>query len=329
MAGVIFAPIEPIEERYSAQWLGWFRREFDCRGESVIEVGNLVPQTIEVGEFLDAYGTNIFKARQLAEILDLLRQGFEGTLFLMDAWYPGLEAIAYAKDVAGAKVKVVGIFHAGTWDPWDHLTQSGCALWAESVERGWMSILDKVLVATEFHKSLLVKERGCDPEKVRVVRFPVFADSSGMYSVQWEHKEDVVVFPHRLAPEKAPEVFEELERKYLALYGPGPRFVRTKDVCETKEDYYRLLGKSKVAFSSALQETFGIAMQEAWNLGCVPVAPRRLSYVETIPEEWLYDDLEDAVSMVRDALQFRGWSVPGGSRYNELVDDIVAEILST
>lgn len=63
-----------------------------------------------------------------------------------------------------------------------------------------------------------------------------------------------------------------------------------------------MIARAKVAFSSALQETFGIAMQECINLGCVPCAPRRLSYPDVIPHDYLYDNLGEAVEIIHKGI---------------------------
>jgi glycosyltransferase involved in cell wall biosynthesis len=58
--------------------------------------------------------------------------------------------------------------------------------------------------------------------------------------------------------------------------------------------YARLLWQADIVVSTAAQEFFGIALLEALACGCVPVAPRRLSYPELLPPachaDCLYDD---------------------------------------
>jgi len=83
--------------------------------------------------------------------------------------------------------------------------------------------------------------------------------------------------------EKQPFVFDRLADTLKELY-PDWQFIKTKDVWTDKTAYYDLLNRSKIAFSCALQETFGIAMVEAVMCGCVPIVPNRLSY------QLMYDD---------------------------------------
>ena len=130
-------------------------------------------------------------------------------------------------------------------------------------------------------------------------------------------KENLIVFPHRLDGEKHPEVFDELARN-LKKELPGWWFVKTKDVCKTKEDYYSLLGRAKIAVSCATQETFGYAMLEAAANGCYPITPDALSYAEMpIYNGWRYKTYEEMVAKSMDAVgQTEPFADPDGSKYS-------------
>lgn len=319
MERLMFVPLEILPERYTGQWYDWFMTCFSAFGFSPIVVGDTEVRQIKVGEFLDVYQTNQYKINQLSQIIQHIIDGFEGTIFFMDLWFPGIEAIAYIRDCTGRKIRIEGIWHAGTYDPNDFLARSGCGKWGASLESSWVQLVDKGYVATKYHKTLLENARGA--ANLEVVQFPCYQPN---YNKRCGVREDRVVFPHRLAPEKQPELFVELEKLYKEKYGNDIEFVRTKDVCSTKDDYYGLLLSSKCVFSSALQETFGIAMIEGLNCGCIPVAPNRLSYCETFDSKYLYNDLKEAVEMVRWAV--KTYELPPCSKYNESVSDIVRRI---
>jgi glycosyltransferase involved in cell wall biosynthesis len=302
---VILAPIERLAERYSDQWYHWIQRDLRAAGVPYVRAGSARQEKITAGEFLDVYGTNIFKALQAADVCRALRQaaaaGRAVTVLYLDGWNPTVEMVAYVRSLTGAPVRIVGLFHAGSYDPHDYLFQKGCAAWARGIEEAWLSrIYDRVIVATGYHARLIASTFG--PSVVpalSVVPFPVYTNAR----LLGREKTDLVVFPHRLAPEKQPELFDALRAAYEAKYRDRPvEWTKTKDVCRTKREYYELLARGKVAFSAALQETFGIAMLEAENLGCVPVAPRRCSYPETLAPWPLYDTLPEAVEQVREAL---------------------------
>lgn len=297
--------IEPLVERYSAQWARWFPEQLRALGHDVrIVNGDRRSQSIGTGEFLDVYDTHIWKATQLAALACELSAGRvleSDVVLLTDAWSPAVTALAYMRDAGPVRFKLAGLLHAGTYDPHDFLARRGLGRWAADVERGWLAALDIVCVATSFHKELLVAARAADPRKVRVTGFPLYAGEWCAHVVPWSKRERLVVFPHRLAPEKQPWAFDELRHAYVRRYGDdGTRWVTTKGTCVTKADYYSLLGHARVAVSAALQETWGIAMLEALSLGCWPVAPARLSYPETLGGVCpLYRDIDEAVEQVR------------------------------
>lgn len=327
--------LEPLEERYTEQWDRWFPRELKAAGVDVRKVeGDRIGRVITTGQFLDAYDTNVWKATQAANFIKLLRTGDvrdEDVVLLTDAWNPALEMLAYTKQVAGHGFKMAGIFHAGTYDRHDLLAQKGLGSWAEHTERAWLDILDTVFVATEFHKELLLSRRGgrIADSKVSVTGLPLFAGEWAHFARPWSERGNFIVFPHRLAPEKQPEVFADLECAYRAKYGNGVSFVRTKDVITSKAHYYRLLGNAKVAFSAALQETWGIAMLEAQSLGAWPIAPNRLSYPETVGEYLpLYESLDQAVEMVRRAMLEKTAAPYDGTKWETSVARMVASLIS-
>ena len=134
MEKMILVPIEILEERYSAQWYEWFTKYLTENNYDYEVVGDTKPRTIKHGEFLDVYETNKYKLKQLLEIIEKIENGFEGTIFFMDLWFPGIQTLAYIRDCLGKKIKFKGILHAGTWDKWDFLSQKGCGVWAKYFE---------------------------------------------------------------------------------------------------------------------------------------------------------------------------------------------------
>ena len=106
--------------------------------------------------------------------------------------------------------------------------------------------------------------------------------------IQKQPKERLVVFPHRMNSEKNPHKFIQLGRDMM-IKGTSFKFVFSKDVCNTKKEYYDLLSRAAVSVSLADQETWGIAMQESIFHGCIPLVPNRLSYPEMYDSLYLYN----------------------------------------
>jgi len=96
-------------------------------------------------------------------------------------------------------------------------------------------------------------------------------------------KRDLILFPHRIAPEKQVEIFRDL-KQYLPQY----EFVVCQDQQLTKNEYHNLLGEAKMVFSANLQETLGISWYEGAIVDAIPMIPDRLSYTEMGFDQFKY-----------------------------------------
>ena len=280
-------PIEPYEERYTEQWYRWFHNSFDKLGLEYRTIdGDTMTDKVEVGSVLDVYGTHYYKFSQLQLLMASLRANEikdDDILFFHDLWFPGIEALAYVRNMTGIKFKIWGVLHAGTWDNKDFTFLSGMRPWAKHIENGWLKLFDRVYLGSIHHKFLIANNNQTYEDvdelwnKLFVTGLPF--DYQEARRVNLSPKENIVVFPHRLNKEKRPDLFDQLKDTLSAKY-PNWQFIKTKDVCKTKEEYYQLLGKSKIAVSFAEQETFGYAMLEAIANDCIPIVPNHLSYAE-------------------------------------------------
>jgi len=97
-------------------------------------------------------------------------------------------------------------------------------------------------------------------------------------------KRDLILFPHRIAPEKQVEIFRD-----LATHLPQYEFVVCQDQQLTKHEYHTLLGEAKMVFSANLQETLGISCYEGAVVDAVPMVPDRLSYSEMYTDMFKYE----------------------------------------
>ena len=96
-------------------------------------------------------------------------------------------------------------------------------------------------------------------------------------------KENVILFPHRIAPEKQPDIFRDL-RTHL----PDYELIVCQEQDLTKIEYHNLLGRAKLVFSANLQETLGISWYEGALVDTLPMVPDRLSYKEMALDEFKY-----------------------------------------
>ena len=96
-------------------------------------------------------------------------------------------------------------------------------------------------------------------------------------------KRDLILFPHRIAPEKQVEIFRDL-KEHLPQY----EFLVCQDTQLTKNEYHNLLGQAKLIFSANLQETLGISCYEGAIVDAIPMVPDRLSYKEMYRDTFKY-----------------------------------------
>ncbi len=97
-------------------------------------------------------------------------------------------------------------------------------------------------------------------------------------------------FPFRLAVlgesfRQQPETFAHL-RQFMETHCPDALW--HWGYLPDPQDYYRLLSQADIVISTTRHEFQGIAMLEAVALGCVPLAPARLSYPEIFGMEYCY-----------------------------------------
>lgn len=290
-------PIEPLEQRYSSQWIQLFGRAFrDNYTEHEFIYGEPTDSYLGGKLFLDPVATSIWKTSQLGYLLHQIDSiEDDDIVFAFDGWFPGIEALGYIRDMLGKRFKLAAYFHAGSYDPWDLVSQRGMTPWALYSEKSWMTIYDKIFVATDFHKGLISDARRPNPDKISVVGFPL--DVHGIRDKYYtEDKKDQVVFTGRKSHEKGYDVIKDLQRDYDILV--------TQDMDLSKHNYYKLLAESKVVIAPSLQETFGIGIVEGMILGCVPVVPDRLAFEETVQDpSFKYQDDSDIPEHIESALK--------------------------
>lgn len=280
--------MEPIEQRYSIQWLQYFEEVFKENNiDYCIVRGESVQSNLSGKFFLDPVATNIWKLTQLSNLLKQYSQiQSNDIVFFMDLWNPGLEVLPYIKALLQKNIRIMGYLHAGSYDSWDLTNQTGMTVWAKGLEESWLSCCEKIFVATEFHKSLVTQQRIVDKTNIKVVGFPL--DIQGLTSTYSNYaKENIIVFTGRKSVEKG-------YQKVLKLTEQN-NIIVTLDKERTKEQYYALLSKAKVVLAPSEQETFGIGVVEGMALGCIPVVPDKLSFQETVPSKWRYNPVQDNI----------------------------------
>jgi len=263
-----------------------------------------LPNNTTPGMFLNFSATNIYKSVQVEKFSRLFSDGKikDGDYFLFtDAWHPGVINLKYMADLLGVKIKIGGCWHSGSYDPQDGLGRLvGNKPWVRHAEKSFFHAIDHNYFATDFHidmfcLNLLSTSRGFYKDWInsgKIVRtgWPMDYMSNTLNLYKGMKKRDLILFPHRIAPEKQVEIFRDLKAQL-----PQYEFVVCQDQELTKNEYHNLLGEAKIVFSCSLQETLGIGCYEGAIVDAIPMVPDRLSYSEmyydgfTYPTEWTRD----------------------------------------
>jgi len=304
MARIFLVDLEAVETRYTGEWKFHLPALLKKQGHDVQIIDGPVdiPRATTPGAFLNFGGTNIYKASQVEKIGRLFCESkiSSGDHFIFtDAWHPGIINLKYMSELLNIPVKIHALWHAGSYDPQDFLGRLiGDAPWVRHAEQSFFAAIDHNYFASEFHidmfRNNLLTETFDDTiaefrKEKKIIRsgWPMeyMEDSLLMYKNM--PKRDLILFPHRLAPEKQLDIFLDLKDRM-----PQYEFRVCQEYPLTKNEYHNMLGEAKLVFSANLQETLGISWYEGSLVGAIPMVPDRLSYREMAldtfkyPSEW-------------------------------------------
>ena len=300
MSRVFLVDLEAVETRYTGQWKTHVPGLLRKAGHDVHVISGPmdIPSATTPGAFLNFGGTNIYKASQVEQLGRLFCNGSvhpDDHFIFTDAWHPGIINLKYMSELLGIPVVTHGLWHAGSYDPQDFLGRLvGDKPWVRNAEKSFFHAFDHNYFATDFHIDMFVHNLlSIDYEtaklsyinKSKIVRsgWPMeyMPDTLMMYKNM--PKRDLILFPHRIAPEKQVEIFRDL-KEHLPQY----EFVVCQDQQLTKNEYHNLLGEAKMVFSANLQETLGISWYEGALVDAIPMVPDRLSYCEMAVDTFKY-----------------------------------------
>tara|TARA_B110000908_G_scaffold49460_1_gene60428 strand:+ start:283 stop:1341 length:1059 start_codon:yes stop_codon:yes gene_type:complete len=317
---IFIVDIEAVDTRYTKQWKEYLPKQLQrATSEDVVVIsGGETPQATTPGAFLNFGGTNVYKSKQLETIGEMFCKGqvTDGDYFLYtDAWNPTVIQLKYMAELLGVDINIGGLWHAGSYDPQDFLGRLiGDKPWVRHAEMSMYECYDDNFYATNYHIDLftdtMMDNYNVDMDKAIKVGWPMEYLKDSLISYKGMEKRDLILFPHRVAPEKQVEIFND-----LAHHLPEYEFVVCQDQQLTKNEYHNLLGEAKMVFSANLQETLGISWYEGALVDAIPMVPDRLSYSEMslpefkYPSKWTEDYSEyvkyrgEIVSKIRDYME--------------------------
>ncbi len=295
---IYIVDIEAVDTRYTKQWKEYLPKQLKRATNEQVEVisGGETPQATTPGAFLNFGGTNVYKSKQLEIIGEKFCNGQikDGDYFLYtDAWNPTVIQLRYMAELLGVNIRVGGLWHAGSYDPQDFLGRLiGDKPWVRNAERSMFECYDNNFFASDFHINIFVEAfrdvgnyigLSTNKTKVQRVGWPMEYLANSLDSYRNMPKENIILFPHRVAPEKQPDIFRDL-RTHL----PDYELIVCQEQELTKIEYHNLLGRAKLVFSANLQETLGISWYEGALVDTIPMVPDRLSYKEMALEQFKY-----------------------------------------
>ena len=288
--------IEAVDTRYTKQWKEHLPLQLQRATNEEVKVisGGDIPHATTPGAFLNFGGTNVYKSNQLQQIAKLFCEGkiHDGDYFLYtDAWNPTVIQLKYMASLLNTDIIIGGMWHAGSYDPQDFLGRLiGNADWVRNAEQSMYDCYDDNFFATQFHVDLFTSAFNIDDAKNHIVGWPMEYLHNSLASYKGMDKRDLILFPHRIAPEKQVEIFRDLKTQL-----PQYDFIVCQEQELSKNEYHNLLGEAKLVFSANLQETLGISWYEGALVDAIPMVPDRLSYSEMAlpefkyPSEWSLD----------------------------------------
>jgi hypothetical protein len=299
MANVFLVDLESVETRYTGQWQSHIPELLKKAGHNVQVLSGPtdIPSATTPGAFLNFGGTNIYKSSQVEAMGRLFCSGGVGRgdhFLFTDAWHPGIINLKYMSELLDIPVKIHALWHAGSYDPADFLGRLiGDAPWVRYAEKSFFEAIDYNYFATDFHinmfaGNLLNANLGTmykyqESKKVIRTGWPMEYMDQTLSPYKGMTKRDLIVFPHRIAPEKQVAIFRDLKEQL-----PEYEFVVCQDQELTKNEYHNILGEAKIVFSASLQETLGIGAYEGAIVDAIPMVPDRLSYSEMYYEGFKY-----------------------------------------
>jgi glycosyltransferase involved in cell wall biosynthesis len=306
MSRIFLVDLEAVETRYTGEWKIHLPALLKRKGHDVQIIAGPedIPRATTPGAFLNFGGTNIYKSSQVEQIGRLFCDGriSAGDHFIFtDAWHPGIINLKYMSELLQIPVTIHALWHAGSYDPQDFLGRLiGDAPWVRHAEKSFFAAIDHNYFATDFHIKMFdnnllndglmenpwrhedMKEYQLSKKIVRT-GWPMEYMTDNLVMYKNMPKRNLILFPHRIAPEKQLDIFLDLKERL-----PQYEFVVCQDQQLTKNEYHNLLGEAKLVFSANLQETLGISWYEGAIVDAIPMVPDRLSYSEMALEEFKY-----------------------------------------
>lgn len=326
MDTIVYVPLEPYKERYTAQMSapgGWMEKNWERAGLNVLRVEGqaLSPdRTIKTGVVLDAHGRSHWACSQVMALVKLLSEGQldprKHVIYFDDFWHPGISALPYIFHLTGVHIPMYAFLWAQSVDIHDFTYPM--RHWLRPFEVGIGKVLSGIFVASTCLRDMCIYAGIGNEDTVHCVGLPYnSAEVKRAYFPQvLPEKKLQVVYSSRWDREKCPDFFLQVVERVHAVR-PDISFVVTTSAdrirsndrgmlarleaflttsparhalevrCgQTKAQYYHNLLESKIQFNCADQDFVSWTLLEATTAGCRPVYPNYLSFPEALQYQY-------------------------------------------
>jgi glycosyltransferase involved in cell wall biosynthesis len=296
-----FVPQLPIKNRYQEDWLKIFPREFEKLGVNYETVLGGSKKSYEKKDFFsDIKQATLWELTQLQYLTEKVKDGDK--IFFADIDFPGFSH-TFAQNIKLLEdVKIFGYLHAGSYIEGDIYSKVGLS--KSQCENSYSYILDKIFVATNFHREIFGESVG-GTGGIEVVGFPFYRTDLPDLDLNTERTIDVI-HTSRIDKQHTDTLLIEITKNF-----PDLKFVSTSPISESVEnlrvikpknrlEYYKLLSKSRIYLSTSRMDTFGIGTVEAVAMGCIPLVPDHSAFPEVIQESYYRYNNKDELKQKLD-----------------------------
>lgn len=364
MTKLFYVPIEPLEERYTAQWYKHFPEEFRAAGFQVEVIdGEVLTNHVDVGAFLPMNSTVHYKNSQMMKIAKLFQDkkvNQNDVFFIADTEFWGLESIRLMSQMNNIRVRIYSFLHAASYTREDAFAIA--EPYQKYTELGWILSCDKVFVGSQYHKNAFLQRRAkefASPEdasridkKIVVTGNPLFEED--YFLPVYPEKKNQIIISNRFDWEKRPNMsltFAYLLKKKhpdlrIVVTTSRPKFKSNKqwlvdmargmeqdgiiEIHEglTKTEYHTLLAESKVMLSNSIEENFGYCIAEAMMFNTYPLIKNELSHPELVSNDprLLFRDEDEIVGKVISLMNSDFDVTKYCDKYYDSIDRMIEEM---
>jgi len=338
MKKLFYIPIEPLEERYTAQWYKYFPIAFAKARYDVVTIdGTTLTDFVDTGTFLPMNSTVHYKNSQMQEISKLFQDkkiNNGDTFFIADLEFWGIEAIRLMAQMNNIEVNIYAFLHAASYTKEDAFEVA--QKYQKYTELGWVMMCDGVFVGSQYHKDAFMERRAMYApldynemnSKIHVTGNPIFSDE---FLDHGNKKKNQIIISNRFDWEKRPNMSLNfayiLKKKHpdwnIVVTTSRPTFSSNKQwlmdyarnlekdgIIEihdglSKQEYYKMLSESKVMLTNSIEENFGYCIVEAIAYNTYPLAKNELSHPELLNDDpmLLFDDEDQIVDKVEALME--------------------------